>query len=115
MCAGTGIFDHLTWRCMGNFGVLNQKARMKGMCIATDAGGDQVVSDFAPDPIPVSDKDRPGTATIVGGTGEYTGITGAYTFVVHWQETHSPQWPRRTATLRTTPMRAPTSCREISI
>ena len=78
---GSGILDHMTWRCMGEQGGFAEKVRATGMCVATDLGGDQIVGDFVASPVPLSDKERRGKFEFVGGTGKYVGITGAFTFI----------------------------------
>ena len=78
---GSGILDHMTWRCMGEQGGFAEKVRATGMCVATDLGGDQIVGDFVASPVPMSEKERPGKFEFVGGTGKYAGITGTFTYI----------------------------------
>lgn len=83
---GNGLFDHTTWRCIGQFGVFAEKGRATGMCVATDLAGDQVIGTFAAPAVPMTDKERPGKFEFTGGTGKYAGITGTFSYVVHPQE-----------------------------
>jgi len=80
---GGGLMDHLTWHCIGvNSGINGQQA-VKGNCVATDPGGDQIFIDFTGDPSAVDAKVITGKSTFVDGTGKYAGITGSYRYNLH--------------------------------
>lgn len=61
---GPAPFDHVTWRCIGVFTVINGQAQAKGNCVGTDPSGDQTFTQFAGDPCPLTPNHSPGKLAI---------------------------------------------------
>jgi hypothetical protein len=84
LSVGTGLLDHVTWRCFGLADVTNGMTQWNGYCIGTDSAGDQIVAEVATDGKHAADaKSYNFSAKLTTGTGKYAGISGAYTGVDH--------------------------------
>lgn len=79
-----GLFDHLTWRCLGIYDAASRMAKYSGHCLTTDPAGDQIASDVVSEGTTAGDaKTTRGKGVFTGGTGKYVGISGGWTFVTH--------------------------------
>jgi hypothetical protein len=82
-----GLFDHLTWHCMGIYDAASGMAKYSGHCVTTDPAGDQIASDVVSEGTAAVDaKATHGKGVFTGGTGKYAGISGGWTFVTHTGE-----------------------------
>ncbi|WP_233804887.1 hypothetical protein [Paraburkholderia sp. HP33-1] len=70
--SGQKIFDNMSVHCVFYYGMHGGTDAAKGACTEMDADGDKVFTTFVV-----------GTHTLIGGTGKYTGITGAASFTVN--------------------------------
>ena len=81
LSVGSGIVDYLTWRCIGQYDILNGTVQPGHIyCIATDPAGDQIGSDGAGEKRPADAKSFSGKLTFTAGSGKYAGISGALAF-----------------------------------
>jgi hypothetical protein len=70
---GSGMLHNLGMRCWGFIDVVENKPSTTGRCVQMDAQGDQVFSTYV-------NKAGVGSATFIGGTGKFAGISGEQTF-----------------------------------
>ena len=66
---GEGPFHDMSVRCLCHWSVVGETNHLNGSCVHTDKDGDNVFATF-------DDK----TATLIGGTGKYKGITGTVSY-----------------------------------
>jgi len=66
---GEGPFHDMSVRCLYHWSVVGETNHLNGSCVHTDKDGDNVFATF-------DDK----TATLIGGTGKYKGITGTVSY-----------------------------------
>jgi hypothetical protein len=86
LSVGSGFIDHMTWHCFGLYQAEKGQDQAHGYCVATDADGDQVVSDVVQGKGPVSAKVYDVSLKFTSGTGKYAGISGAVETAAHAHE-----------------------------
>lgn len=68
------VLENSAVHCVGYVRILNGKSRSTSACHYTNAAGDTTTGEA------VSEPDRPGTWTFLGGTGKWKGIRGGGTY-----------------------------------
>jgi len=83
-----GVFDHVTWHCLGGFRAFTGKSSAyTGHCVGTDTDGDQLVMSVeSADESPPEVKARTDKLVALAGTGKYAGITGSWSGINHLNE-----------------------------
>ena len=82
-----GLFDHMTWHCWGTTDYINGIGQGQGYCIGTDPDGDKIAANTGPDEKhDPRQKSWSSPVTYTSGTGKFSGITGAATYVNHANE-----------------------------
>ncbi|MFQ5961508.1 MAG: hypothetical protein ACE5MG_08920 [Candidatus Methylomirabilales bacterium] len=72
--AGEGIFHNMSANCIGMGSSLDGAENNSGNCVYTDADGDKIFDEWEDEgTFGVGAK---GSATLIGGTGKYAGISG---------------------------------------
>jgi hypothetical protein len=81
-----GFADHTTFHCWGLQEAADGEAVEQGFCVATDPSGDLFATKFTLDRHKLGVSGRKGTASFIGGTGKFTGVTGTIAVVLHGAE-----------------------------
>jgi hypothetical protein len=69
----SGMFHNMVMHCWGLIDIVGGKGASTGRCVEADKDGDQIFSTF-------DNKAGVGAHTLVGGTGNYKGISGQQAF-----------------------------------